>query len=191
MTPELFKLSKANCCVYWIRLPEHTDMFSQGYIGISSDVRRRWRAHFEKNGNTHLANAVNKYGKNKIIKEMVLISEKQYCLEIEKKLRPSDKIGWNITFGGGNPPVGKSENSMYKKGFTPWNKGKPHTEETKLKISLSKKGVSSWNKGKPMPEEVKAKVSASKKGVPVSPETMEKRRLRLSALKEKNNGINN
>lgn len=215
MTPELFKLSKANCCVYWMRLPEHTDMFSQGYIGISSDVKKRWRSHFEKNGNVHFSRAAEKYGRDKIIKEMVLIADKEYCLEIEKKLRPTDKIGWNIVVGGGNPPVGKSVSTMFKKGSVPWNKGSQMPDETKLKVSLARKGTSSWNKGRPWPEEVRAKVSATKKGVPRSPEAIAKssegnrgkklseetkrkiseahakRRLMLAASKEQDNGINN
>lgn len=24
-----------NACVYWVRLPEHTDMFSEGYVGVT------------------------------------------------------------------------------------------------------------------------------------------------------------
>jgi predicted GIY-YIG superfamily endonuclease len=173
MTPELFKLSKANCCVYWMRLPEHTDMFSQGYIGISSDVKKRWKAHFEKNGNVHFSRAAEKYGKDKIIKEMVLIADKEYCLEIEKKLRPTDKIGWNIVAGGGNPPVGKSVSTMFKKGLVPWNKGSEMSDETKLKVSLAKKGVPSWNKGIPMREETKIKQSEARKGKLPRPDAVE------------------
>jgi 5-methylcytosine-specific restriction endonuclease McrA len=39
----------------------------------------------------------------------------------------------------------------FKKGFTPWNKGKSPSKETKEKISKSLKGKVSWNKGKPAP----------------------------------------
>jgi len=68
------------------------------------------------------------------------------------------------------------------------NKGIPHTEETKRKISLGKKGIPvpalqgrpTWNKGiqahnkgkpgKPMSEEHKAIISAAQKGKPKSAE---------------------
>ena len=28
--------------VYWIHLEDHTDIFSQGYIGVSKDHKKRW-----------------------------------------------------------------------------------------------------------------------------------------------------
>ena len=31
--------------VYWIHRPEHTDMFTQGYVGITKDIKRRFKAH--------------------------------------------------------------------------------------------------------------------------------------------------
>lgn len=41
----------------------------------------------------------------------------------------------------------------FKKGMTPWNKGRSMSEETRRKVSLAKKGTPAWNKGliKPMP----------------------------------------
>ena len=37
------------------------------------------------------------------------------------------------------------------KGRTPWNKGKPMSDDTKKKVSDSKKGKPAWNKGKLSP----------------------------------------
>ena len=48
--------------VYWIHHPEHTDMFSQGYIGISEDTKRRFRDHQKKNKSIHIKRAIEKYG---------------------------------------------------------------------------------------------------------------------------------
>jgi len=114
--------------LYWIRHKDHTDIFSQGYVGVSNNVKKRWSDHAWKAQNTHLANAINKYGWDNLVKEVVLIADDGYCLDIESKLRPTNNIGWNITFGGGMPPS---------------TKGKilgPMSEETKAKVSAAKKG---------------------------------------------------
>jgi hypothetical protein len=110
-----------NTSVYWIRHKDHTDIFSQGYVGVSKNTNIRWKQHF-RYGNDHLKNAIKKYGEENIIKEIILISDDKYCLEIEKKLRAKDHIGWNICKGGGMPPsmLGKPnlKNSIRFKGKT-------------------------------------------------------------------------
>jgi len=116
--------------VYWIRHQDHTDMFSQGYIGISNNVKRRMINHFNQPSNKHLKNAINKYGWENLIKEVILLADKDYCLDIEKKLRPFDFIGWNATSGGGMPPKAK-------KGM---GKGNKLSEATKQKLSVIRKG---------------------------------------------------
>jgi hypothetical protein len=76
--------------VYWLHLPEHTDMFKDGYVGVASDFRKRMRSH--KHRLKHIwAN---------VIAEIVVIADSAYCLLIEQKLRPSYNIGWNKAIGG-------------------------------------------------------------------------------------------
>ena len=117
-------------CVYWIRHKDHTDIFSQGYVGISSNFNDRLRSHKSKPTNLHMKNAINKYGWVNLIKEKILIATQEYCVMIEKQLRPNDFIGWNQTAGGGVPP--KSKKGM--------GKGRKLSEETKLKIGKASKG---------------------------------------------------
>lgn len=114
--------------VYWIHLEEHTDMFSQGYIGVSKDTAKRFEEHKNRPCNAHLKNAIKKYGWDKLIKTIVLIADEAYCLLMETKLRAEDKIGWNVIKGGGKPPI------------TKWNLGKHLSEETKAKISKNRMG---------------------------------------------------
>ena len=125
-----------NCYVYWIRHKNHTNSFTQGYIGISTNPQKRWIAHFKYNGNVHLTRAIEKYGKNNLIKEILLVAKKSYCLSVEALLRPDTNIGWNIAKGGGNPPItsprgpdyisplkGVSRPTPWLIGSKPWNTG--------------------------------------------------------------------
>ena len=137
--------AEAVSCVYWVHRPEHTDILRQGYVGISKRFERRIWEHLNLNQNRHLKNAIKKYGWDSLVKEKVLIGKEDYCLEIEAKLRPADKIGWNLVKGGNKPPVNR------------WNAG-------------TKGLMTSWLKGKSLPEEIKAKVSVGVKKLWQDPE---------------------
>jgi len=94
-------------CVYWIRHQDHTYITTQGYVGISNNFNTRLRSHKTRPCNTHLVNAIKKYGWDTLIKEKVLKGNTDYCKTIEIKLRPHDFIGWNQTCGGSIPPKPK------------------------------------------------------------------------------------
>lgn len=98
-------MEEVKCYLYWIHVKEHTDIFSQGYVGVS--IKPEWRFY------QHLRNALNpkeykKYrtefreamANEEAIYEIVLCSTSAYCYEIEGKLRPTWKIGWNLAAGG-------------------------------------------------------------------------------------------
>jgi hypothetical protein len=165
-------------------------MFSQGYVGVSNNVKKRWYDHNLKAQNTHLHNAVNKYGWDNLVKEVMLIADNAYCLDIETKLRPTDRLGWNIVKGGGMPP------SALGKKFGPMS------EETKEKVSAAKKGFkhipeiealvtqnllihgvptrfikgfTPWNKGGTMPAHVAEAISKANLGRKQSQEEKDKR----------------
>jgi hypothetical protein len=112
--------------VYWIHLEEHTDIFTEGYVGVSTNYRERWKTHKyylkrNKHENSHFQNAYNLYGLKNLIFDTVLIGTEDYCYEVERKLRPEKRIGWNIEPGGNRPPI----TTDYK-----------HSKETKNKISI-------------------------------------------------------
>jgi len=181
--------------VYWIHHKDHTDMFSQGYIGVSQDAKKRWEQHFKRSENTYLRNAINKYGWDNLVKEIILIGDKDYCFDIEKKLRPFVSIGWNIVEGGGNPPRSKKGMNL---GRSAWNKGGFLSEKTKKQISNKvaelwknqeyidrtiegNKGRGSSFKGKNHSSESIEKIRLAKLGKPsprkgkkAKPETLEK-----------------
>jgi ribosomal protein L37AE/L43A len=121
--------------IYWIHCLDHTDIFTQGYVGISKSAEKRWIQHFKRSGNRHLNFAIEKYGWDNLVKEKIVIGGKDYCLDIEKKLRSADGIGWNLVAGGGIPP--SAYGNKYGLGRPAWNKGKTSSEETRKKISDS------------------------------------------------------
>lgn len=128
--------------LYWIRHKDHTDIFSQGYVGVSKNAETRFNQHYSNPVNKHLGFAIKKYGWNNLIKQVILISDDNYCLNIEKKLRPKENIGWNITIGGGLPPsaLGKkfgSPSNETKAKMSAARIGTKQSEETKKKRSLA------------------------------------------------------
>jgi predicted GIY-YIG superfamily endonuclease len=164
--------------VYWIRHQDHTDIFTQGYIGITNNFDKRMSTHKTKPCNTYFKNAINKYGWENLIKEVILIADKTYCLMVEEKLRNLNNIGWNIAIGGGVPPVPlkkhgiemrkkiseinkiRLQDPIYRKkftkarlGLTSWNKGKKASPETIEKLRLSHIGKPSGKKGKIVSQE--------------------------------------
>lgn len=112
--------------------------------------------------------------------EEEMCSDEQYYIKLFKTLWPN---GYNLTEGGdGGIPSEETRRkmSLARKGKTPYNKGKPHSDETKKKISEvikekflndedyrrkiseTKKGRPAYNKGKPMSEEQKKKLKNGK-----------------------------
>jgi group I intron endonuclease len=162
--------------LYWIHHKDHTDIFSQGYVGVSNNVKKRWYDHKTYTENAHLKYSVEKYGWDNLVKEIVLIADNDYCLDIENKLRPNDKIGWNIVMGGGKPPsaLGKKfvRSEKYKEkqrlahiGRKSWNAGIKLTAEQKIKqfnLAEYMKDKVSPMKGKKHSEETKEKIRQTK-----------------------------
>lgn len=162
--------------LYWIRHQDHTDIFSQGYVGVSNNVKKRWYDHKTYTNNAHLKHSIQKHGWDNLIKEVVLIADDDYCLNIEKQLRPSDKIGWNIVMGGGKPPSAlgkkfvrsqewKDKQRLGKLGKPAWNKGLKLTEkqkENQFNLAEYMKDKTQGFEGKRHTKETKEKISQTK-----------------------------
>ncbi len=134
--------------VYWIHLPEHTDMLSQGYIGFTSKtVESRWKQHRDDSKRyPHLTlyKALVKYGEDLVVTTLVE-GDNDYCLNLENNLRPKNKIGWNIKVGGDMGPIGviPSEESRRKMSESRTGEknhffGKTHTDAQRAKWSVSR-----------------------------------------------------
>ena len=95
--------------VYWLKHKDHTNLFSEGYIGVSNNPQERMRHHLiEAKANRHsdknLSHAIRKYGAENLSLQIIVIAEKNYCYTLEKKLRPTGFIGWNMREGGYHTP---------------------------------------------------------------------------------------
>ena len=111
--------------VYWIHLPDHTDVYSQGYVGVSNNPTRRLQEHKNSTDNKHLSSALTKYS-DSVLQTVIFNGDSESCYLYEERLRPTTNIGWNINRGGTNPPS--------RIGWTP-------TANTLQKRSNSLKGI--------------------------------------------------
>lgn len=143
--------------VYWVRLPEHTDVFSQGYVGVTKNsASSRFRGHVqaskkEPSNKTILSKAILKYGRDGLVVTPLVKCELDYAYRLEEQLRPKEHIGWNIAKGG------------YFSGIY---SGYKLSDETRAKMSAARKGVV-------VPPEIVAKVSVALKGRKNGPLTEE------------------
>lgn len=155
--------------VYWIHLPEQINVAVEGYVGIAMNFEQRMFAHKScaKTGKEQtLYNAIRKYGWDNLVKEVILVSDENYCLEIEKKLRSAPRTGWNIAIGGGEitgahlKGIKQSERHIANRsnaliGRVSGMKGKFHSEEAKHKSRQA-------NIGKVLTNETKKKIADAK-----------------------------
>lgn len=121
--------------VYWIHREVHTSPDNEGYIGITKNVEKRIKDHFNRPSNLHLKYAMNKYSdiKHTILYEYI---NEYDAIEIEKRFRPNKNIGWNIAEGGGIPPSNlgvkfTEERKEKHRGNNNGFYGKKHSDETK------------------------------------------------------------
>ena len=88
--------------VYWIRLLDHVDYKTEGYIGVTSNLNIRLHKHKTSTTKlgTHLSRSIHKYGWDNLVVEILYIGSTKICFKKEKTLRPKFQIGWNEAIGG-------------------------------------------------------------------------------------------
>ncbi|UZS00918.1 intron-associated endonuclease [Pseudomonas phage vB_PsaM_M1] len=133
--------------VYWIHLPEHTDVFSQGYVGITKmTAKKRFYKHLSVSksnttrADTILSRAIKKYG-DRIIVDTLIICTVDYAFDMESKLRPSPRIGWNTDQGGRGRKEMSQETRLKISKTLAGHKGVVHSDETKKRMSEKRLGV--------------------------------------------------
>ena len=90
--------------IYWYHLEQHTNPYTEGYIGVTNNEQRRHLEHcrYADNGNkTHFCNAINKYGIDNIIKDILhKVNTAEEAFDLEYLYRNQPNIGWNSAIGG-------------------------------------------------------------------------------------------
>ena len=132
--------------LYWIKDPQSTDPFTEGYVGITKrEPETRFQEHVERKD---LPENV----------EMVILAKgpEQYISHLEETYRPHSHIGWNLSKGGlsGGRPTG-----IHTSGWT-------HSEESKQRRREEFSGENNPMYGKPQTEKQKRALSERMKGVP-------------------------
>lgn len=128
--------------VYWIHFDEHKDPYTEGYVGVTVNLKQRLFHH--KSQTKRLLDKLMSGAKIDILEECTTMED---ALLVERKYRPTTLIGWNINKGGRCPPQGEKNYSSQK--LT----GKDRTIKQKrasAEHSKRMKGRAPGNKGKCM-----------------------------------------
>ena len=172
------------------------------YVGISQNVKKRFRQHITDNKDCHKKRWINKLLKENLLPSLETVDRNlsiEDAFELEKKyIKNFKEIGiklTNETIGGEAPMAGKNHKEETKLKMSESRKGeqnsffgKKHSDETKNKLKVSLKGKKTWNKGKKLTEEHIKNLKIAKVGH--VPHNKNKTRFDLSLIEKLlNNGV--
>jgi hypothetical protein len=141
-----------NIYLYWLHLPSHSDINSQGYIGVSNNPKRRLSEHLISKNNPHLYRVLQKYP-DEILQTIIFEGDEESCYQMEETLRPYPQIGWNINKGGSKPPsrTGCNHSQETLKKILLKLKGKQRSAQWCSNLSEAKKGSANGMYGRKIP----------------------------------------
>jgi len=149
-TPDTYAKSKLKpTIVYWIHYEQHSDPYSEGYVGVTCNLPKRIYSHKTQSHRKHVFNRLMKGAVITVLHECI---DRFEALNYEKKYRPDPNIGWNIFPGGEdslliNPKGNRLNTGTHKQKL----KGDNRTEKQKqasINHKLRMKQKIPHNKGK-------------------------------------------
>lgn len=125
--------TKKRCWVYWLHLEHHTDISSEGYIGITTlGVSERYVRHksaaYSRKRKSRINHCIRKYG-DAIKVRTLLEGSVEYCQLVEATLRPRELIGWNLAIGGAATRAGAKNSPEHIRKAADANRGIKRTAE--------------------------------------------------------------
>lgn len=157
---------------------KHTSPSGKVYIGITrQNPRVRWGNGNNYSSNRHFSQAIKKYGWKNFRHEILFscLSEQDAKNEEIRQIALYDSTnpnnGYNITYGGESgsgyhhSDEARSKISKAMRGRVSPMRGRPHSADSKAKISASNKNKVR-RKGFHLSEETKSKISEANKGIP-------------------------
>lgn len=163
--------------IYWIHYSDHTDPYTEGYIGLSNQPDIRFKAHIS--GTAHVGSSyIRKMSdSDKALLTHTILAEcssLDQARELELRYRPLPKIGWNIKRGGGVSPdcTGRVHSEQTKKAIARKN---VKTKSTRTYVSpykgvtnrfseATKALIGSYHKGKTISEAHKQAITEKLRG---------------------------
>ena len=128
------------CYVYWVRRSIHSDIKTEGYVGITDDIDRRFKQHRDSvdlvNYTSVITEALREH--DDIVFDIVeTCNDREDAKAMERSLRPEYRIGWNVAKGGGGR-VDYDFSEEHRKNLCIAASNKPPvTKETRKKMSES------------------------------------------------------
>ena len=113
-------MESKDCIVYWYSLQNHTDIFKQGYIGITQHEKRRKIQHRNTDIDTHFSRVIKKHGYDNLKYQVIFTGTTKECEEIELTLRSETNTGWNINIGGNH-----NNGELFKKPISLYHQSEP------------------------------------------------------------------
>ena len=127
--------------VYWIHRKDHTDPYTEGYIGISNNPASRFSSHRRAKVNPHLRKAMELY--DDIVFDIIHeFNTREEARLMEEHYRPEAGIGYNINKGGDDPPREHLQQEEIKRKISDTHKKRgtnPYSTNTHSPEAISKR----------------------------------------------------
>lgn len=138
------------CWVYWLHLETHTDIATEGYVGITTlGVEERYRRHVSASKRltgrgARVRYAISKHS-SQIVVTTLLEGSVEYCQYIENRLRPRESVGWNLAIGGAATAAGRKNSEEHIRKVAEANKGRKRSSECVSKMRKALKAAYSFD----------------------------------------------